>query len=103
MKDTTHLLNVQIDPPEYFSGTRHNYFFLTALKNFDTGSAQGGVFCKRFRRKFRFSFNQEMLPFEETQGWEFPPDYQNDRIINLAVDFLTDNTLRIRTPTKAAS
>jgi alpha-D-xyloside xylohydrolase len=96
MEETISLLNAQIDPAEDFSGTGHNYFFLTELKDFDAPSAQGSVLCKRFRRKLRLSFNQEMLPFEETQGWEFPPDYQNDPTINITLCFLNENTLRIR-------
>jgi alpha-D-xyloside xylohydrolase len=96
MNGTMSLLNAQVDPAEDFSGIQNNYFFLTALESFDAPGGQGRIHCTRFRRKLRLSFNQEMLPFEETRGWEFPPDYHNDKTINMAVDFLQDNVIRIR-------
>ncbi|MDR1636159.1 MAG: hypothetical protein LBR93_02370 [Treponema sp.] len=96
MKDPIPLLNAQADPAEDFSEPQNNYFFLTDLESFDAPGGQGRIRCKRFRRKLRLSFNQEMLPFEEAQGWEFPPDYQNDKTINMEIGFLRDNVIRIR-------
>jgi alpha-D-xyloside xylohydrolase len=96
MKEAIQYLNTPIDIVEDFFGTQNNYFFLTELESFDPPTGRGLVRCKRFRRKLRLSFNQEMIPFEEALGWEFPPDYQNDKTIEIAFDFFMNDAVRIR-------
>ncbi|GHT68420.1 hypothetical protein FACS1894110_15910 [Spirochaetia bacterium] len=95
MKDTIQYLNNPVDISDNFLSAQSNYFFLTELSQFNGITKTGKILCKRYRRKLRYSFNQEMLPFEEAQGWEFPPDYRNDKELSLTLSFLSDRTVRI--------
>jgi alpha-D-xyloside xylohydrolase len=92
----TPYLNNPVDIAEDFLSTEHNYFFLTELRQFDRTFQTGTIWCRRYRRKLRFSFNQEMLPFEETQGWEFPPDYRNDKELFFTLSFISETAIRIQ-------
>lgn len=88
------LLNHTIEVWKDFQDTNANYFFFSALLDFDPGNSSGHILCKRFRRKLRLSFNQEMMPFEEAQAWEFPDCYGQDKIIAFSISFLKDGIVR---------
>lgn len=91
----SNLLNQTIVPKDDFIDPLANYFFLSELECFDTNTLEGVAIAKRYRRKVRLSFNQEMLPFEEAQGWEFPDAYGNDKRIKFKISLLTERVFRI--------
>lgn len=95
MVENIQYLNAPKDVSEDFLSTQANYFFFSRIIDFDTYTLTGRLLCKRYRRKLRLSFNQEMNPFEETVGWEFPDDYHNDKIIRFSITPFKDGTIRL--------
>lgn len=94
MSLSTCLLNQPIIPQQAFQDPLANYFFLSSMVSFDESTATGKVKAIRYRRKVRLSFNQEMLPFERSQGWEFPDAYGNDKVIIFKLFFPSEDIVR---------
>jgi len=94
MSLSTCLLNQPIVPQQAFQDPLANYFFLSSMVSFDESTATGKVKAIRYRRKVRLSFNQEMLPFERAQGWEFPDAYGNDKVITFKLFFPSEDIVR---------
>lgn len=95
MSNNKDLLNQPICVKDAFEDSLANYFFFSKLLNFDASTATGTIKALRFRRKIRMSFNQEMLPFEAAQAWEFPDAYGNDKEIVFKLLFPSADTLRL--------
>ncbi|MGH0054090.1 MAG: alpha-xylosidase [Sphaerochaetaceae bacterium] len=94
MQEAIHLLNDPIKVSEDFLGTQHNYFFFSKLLEFNQKTLEGTIQAIRYRRKIRLSFDQEMLPFEKTDGWEFPDAYGNDKKIFFKINIPNRTTCR---------
>ena len=90
------MLNAPVDVGSHFLDPDVNYYFLKHLESFDEHAACGTLVTQRNRRKLRLSFNQEMMPFEPSQGWEFPPDYDQDKKAYISITFISSDTLRIK-------
>ena len=89
------LLNQPYSISNDFLDLNSNYFFFTELSSWDASGMSGTITCKRYRRKLRLSFNQEMLPFEEARGWEFPDDYGQDKKIRFRILLLKHDIIRL--------
>ena len=89
------LLNQPYSVSTDFLDINSNYFFFTEIASWDATGMSGTIVCKRYRRKLRLSFNQEMLPFEEARGWEFPDDYGQDKIIRFRILPLQHGVIRL--------
>lgn len=95
-RDHIPLLNQPMDVSEDFLKMENHYFLATHLSEFDKATGKGLLHCKRHGRKVRNCFNQISMPFEETQGWEFPPEYSQDMDLPLSISFVSARTIRLR-------
>jgi len=89
------VLNRPIDVSEQFQQFENDHFAAMAVEWFDAAARQGELTYQRLRRKPRLAFNQFALPFEETGGWEFPPEYDLSKF-PFRIDFVSPRTLRLR-------
>lgn len=89
------MLNQPIDIREEFYKAQTQYFIANKLLDFDVKTAQGNVLFDRHARKIRFAFNDGRMPFEKSDAWEFPPDYQQDLSVRFQLEFVSDRTVRI--------
>lgn len=90
------LLNDPVDVSKEFRKMENMHFNAMKIQNFDEKSAEGTIFYRRHSRKVRMAFNQLVVPFEETNAWEFPNHYGENQICPFSVSFVTPRTLRIR-------
>lgn len=88
------VLNQPIDNSLDFKTYENTYFNLDKLEQFD--GKNGKLLYERNNRKFRMSFNAITQPFEKSDSWEFPDEYQKDEIGNFRIEFINNKTLRIR-------
>jgi hypothetical protein len=96
MGNNRDLLNAPVDVADDFIDINTNYYFFKELHGFDETKGVGSLRTRRYRRKLRLSFNQEMMPFESAQGWEFPPDYDQDKQAWLSISFFSPHIIRVR-------
>lgn len=95
MRDITKkVLNQPIDNSIDFTSYENTYFNLDKLEEFD--GTNGKLLYERNNRKYRMSFNAITQPFEKSDSWEFPNEYQKDEIGNFKIEFINDRTIRIR-------
>jgi len=90
------VLNQPLDVSEEFARLENQWFIATESVAFDPANGQGTLRWKRHSRKPRLAFDQIVLPLEETKAWEFPPEYDQDPALSLAISFVTPRTIRIR-------
>ena len=94
---STPLLNIPYDVSTDFGDLSHTYFFADSLASFDASKAEGKVKWMRHRTTPRQAFNTNgtwVVPMEQL---DFPwTAYDNDPELGLKIDFITENTLRIR-------
>lgn len=90
------LLNESIDVSQSFLRMENIYFHLSRILQFDPQKGNGSLEWQRYGYKARTSFNQVMLPFERIASWEFPPEYEQDKVLPFDISFVSENTLRIR-------
>lgn len=95
MSENIELLNSVHNVAKVFQETQANYYFFTKLLSFDEKTFSGTIEAARYRRKLRLSFDQEMLPFEKANGWEFPDAYGNDKTVSIQFYFPSEETVRI--------
>lgn len=86
--------DVGLDFKEY----DNTYFNMFELLDFDKNN--GKIKWKRYNRKYRMSFNCLTAPFEESNTWEFPNEYEKDEIGAFQIDFVNNRTIRIRMDAK---
>lgn len=92
-----HYLNQEIDVSEQFETLGNVHFNAQRLEGFDAEAGRGRLRYNRFERKGRIGFNMYSTPFEPTRSWSFPPAYPDDPDYPFAVEFITENVIRIRT------
>lgn len=90
------ILNQPVDVSREFAKQENTFFNGMKIINFDTDTASGIIEWKRYARKTRISFNQVMLPFEESKSWEFPPEYGEEQRLPFCISFVTPRTIRLR-------
>lgn len=90
------ILNNPIDVSKEFAKLENIYFNSTRILNFNPVEAAGSIEWKRYGRKVRTSFNQILLPYEETIAWEFPPEYGEEKVFPFNISFISPKTIRIR-------
>ncbi|MCQ2229182.1 MAG: alpha-xylosidase [Bacteroidales bacterium] len=93
----TPLLNMPYDVSDDFGELSNNYFFADSLSAFDVKSGEGKVKWKRHRTTPRQAFNSNgtwVVPLDQL---DFPyTAYDNDPELGMKIDFITENTVRIR-------
>lgn len=92
----TKVLNGAPDVSAEFDKFENQLFIASEAIGFDAAKGRGKVCWKRHARKPRMAFSQMVVPFEETQSWEFPPAYAQDPELPFQIDFVTDKTVRLR-------
>lgn len=90
----TKVLNQSIDISNDFKRYDNTYFNMSQLIEFNLG--QGKIKWERYNRKYRMSFNAITAPFEKTNSWEFPSEYEVDEIGDFQISFISNNCIRIR-------
>ena len=95
------MLNAPVDVSEDFDSCENVFFLADRLTSFDPDSGCGTIMWQRHARKPRMAFNQYSLPFEESESWEFPPDYPSDYLLPFSVSFVNPRTVRLRYQTGA--
>lgn len=90
------LLNETIDIGEYFRMKENIFFHLSRVANLEPQSGKGCIEWQRYGYKARTSFNQVSMPFEKMDSWEFPPEYEQDKILPFDVSFVSENVVRVR-------
>lgn len=95
MRDTRKtVLNQAPDIGMDFKEYDNTYFNMSELTELDGN--RGKIKWERYNRKYRMSFNCLTAPFEKTEPWEFPAEYEKDEIGEFQVDFINARTIRIR-------
>ncbi|WP_188532811.1 glycoside hydrolase family 31 protein [Paenibacillus abyssi] len=90
------LLNESIDVSQSFHKTENLHFHLNRVTVLDAHTGRGSIEWQRHGYKIRTSFNQVMLPFERTGSWEFPPEYEQDKVLPFDISFVSDRVVRVR-------
>ncbi len=88
------VLNQSIDISNDFKRYDNTYFNMSQLIEFNLG--HGEIKWERYNRKYRMSFNAITAPFEKTNSWEFPSEYEVDEIGDFQISFISNNCIRIR-------
>lgn len=88
------VLNQSIDISNDFKRYDNTYFNMSQLIEFNLG--HGKIKWERYNRKYRMSFNAITAPFEKTNSWEFPSEYEVDEIGDFQISFISNNCIRIR-------
>ena len=88
------VLNQPIDVGLDFKEYDSTYFNMAELVEF--GGNDGRIKWGRYNRKYRMSFNCMTAPFEKSNPWEFPAEYEVDEIGDFKIDFVNQRTIRIR-------
>lgn len=91
-----YMLNQPKDISKEFGCFDNTYFNADSVTSFDCKVNKGKLKWKRYLRKYRMSFNCITAPFEESDSWEFPPEYDVDEEMNFSIDFINDKTIRLR-------
>ena len=86
--------DVGLDFKEY----DNTYFNMSELT--ELNGNHGKIKWNRYNRKYRMSFNCLTAPFEASDSWEFPNEYEKDEIGEFQIDFVTPRTIRIRMDAK---
>lgn len=86
--------DVGLDFKEY----DNTYFNMSELT--ELNGNHGKLKWNRYNRKYRMSFNCLTAPFETSDSWEFPNEYEKDEIGEFQIDFVTPRTIRIRMDAK---
>lgn len=95
--NATPLLNIPYDVSTDFGDLSHTYFFADSLSTFDASASEGKVKWKRHRTIPRQAFNTNGTWVVPMQQLDFPwTAYENDPELGFKVDFVTENTIRIR-------
>lgn len=90
------LLNASMDVGESFRKPENIYFHLSRVTQLDLQTGKGSLEWQRYGYKIRTSFNQVALPFERASSWEFPPEYEQDKVLPFDISFVSDNVVRVR-------
>ena len=90
------LLNTPQDVSCAFTKGENTYFCSNRLTEFDAEIGQGCIEWKRYARKVRMAFNQGAMPFEESEAWEFPPQYAANPALPFAISFVSERAVRLR-------
>ncbi|WP_156299683.1 glycoside hydrolase family 31 protein [Streptobacillus canis] len=88
------VLNQRLDISNDFKKYDNAYFNMNELIEFD--GKNGKIKWDRYNRKYRMSFNAITAPFEKTNSWEFPAEYEVDEIGKFKISFISENCVRIR-------
>lgn len=88
------VLNQALDISEDFKKYANTYFNMDSLVEFKENS--GKIKWSRYNRKYRMSFNAITSPFEKTNSWEFPNEYETDEIGNFKIRFVNENVIRLQ-------
>ena len=94
------LLNAPQDTSRAFMKGENTYFCSNRLTAFDAETGRGSIEWKRYARKVRMAFNQGSMPFEESEAWEFPPQYAANPSLPFAVSFVSERVVRLRMAAK---
>jgi len=93
----TQLLSIPYDVSDDFGELSNTYFFADSLSAFDAANAEGKIKWKRHRTTPRQAFNTNgtwVVPLDQL---DFPyTAYDNDPELGIKLDFITENTVRIR-------
>ena len=93
----TYLLNQPMDVSQDFADISNNYFFADSLASFDATTATGRIMWKRHSLEPRQAFNTNGTWPVRLQMLDFPtPAYDNDPQLEIKLDFITENTIRVR-------
>jgi alpha-D-xyloside xylohydrolase len=79
-----------------FETTADTYYFPERVEHYDPDYRTGTIRWNRYLRKPRLSFNQIDFPFAESQGWEFPEEYEQSPVSVFEISFVTERTVRLR-------
>jgi alpha-D-xyloside xylohydrolase len=93
-------LNEAPDVSAVFRQSDTQYFLANEVTQFDPEKQSGLLHWKRSARKARLAFNQFDFFFEDSQSWEFPPDYPESPQMPFDLSFVTPRTARIRLQTR---
>jgi alpha-D-xyloside xylohydrolase len=89
-------LNQPPDPREDFLDASAFVFTAQKLENFDPKTGAGQLSWARHRRKPRVAFSHMTHPLEPNQTWEFPPVFQEPKLLPFQIDFVSDRAIRLR-------
>jgi alpha-D-xyloside xylohydrolase len=97
------ILNQSVDVSAEFGKLENQCFIANNVVAFDPASGKGTLCWKRHSRKPKLSFNQMVMPLQETNSWEFPQEYGQDPVLPFEIAFVTPRTIRIRMQARAAA
>lgn len=93
----TRLLSVPYDVSDDFGELSNTYFFADSLSSFDVSNGEGKIKWMRHRITPRQAFNLNgtwPVPLDQL---DFPyTAYDNDPELGIKIDFITENTVRVR-------
>ncbi|MCF0190758.1 MAG: alpha-xylosidase [Marinilabiliaceae bacterium] len=92
-----YLLNMPRDVSADFADLSNTYFAADSIASFDAKTGKGQIKWQRFTIVPRQAFNTNGTWPVDLQMLDFPtPAYDNDPCIDFSLDFVTENTLRLR-------
>lgn len=97
------LLNQPIDVTPDFADVQNTYFLPGDTTSFDPATGRGVLRWNRSRLGTTMLFNDMVERFDDVGGNEWPRMYAEDPELPFAIDFISDNTVRIRMKTSTAS
>jgi len=91
------LLSNTIDVSRDFADFTNIYFFADSLASFNPQTGEGKVKWKRQSLYTRQAFNTNTILPQSLKMLDFPStEYENDPVFNFAIDFISDNTVRLK-------
>jgi len=91
------LLSNTIDVSRDFADFTNIYFFADSLASFNPQTGEGTVKWKRQSLYTRQAFNTNTILPQSLKMLDFPStEYENDPVFNFAIDFISDNTVRLK-------
>ena len=108
MKEYESLLqNQPVDVSEQFTSQHNHYFVGSAIREFDTDQAPGGVsgeiLWKGISLKQRVSYHQITLEFEDYKVWRDTPqgEYDDQQALPFSLSFVSPRCVRLRCAARA--